>query len=66
MAAVQSAPQVNGHGGYGKNVTDALLQEEKNEQSSVDKLSKDQDLALKTIRLLIADLCAQFKAGHPG
>ncbi|TKX25544.1 dihydroxyacetone synthase-1 [Elsinoe australis] len=66
MAAVQSAPQVNGHGGYGKNVTEALLQEEKNEQSSVDKLSKDQDLVLKTIRLLIADLCAQFKAGHPG
>ncbi|KPI46008.1 Dihydroxyacetone synthase [Cyphellophora attinorum] len=28
--------------------------------------SKDHDLVLKTFRLLIADLCQQFKGGHPG
>ncbi|KAF2226634.1 Transketolase, thiamine diphosphate binding domain-containing protein [Elsinoe ampelina] len=66
MAAVQSAPQVNGHGTYGKNVTEALLKEEDKERSSVEKLSKEHDITLKTIRLLIADLCSQYKAGHPG
>lgn len=29
-------------------------------------LSAEHDLVLKTIRLLIADLCQQFKGGHPG
>ncbi|PNS18580.1 hypothetical protein CAC42_5119 [Sphaceloma murrayae] len=66
MAAVQQAPHIQGHGSYGKNVTDALLQEEKIESSSVAKLSKEHDLVLKTFRVLIADLCAQYKAGHPG
>lgn len=66
MAAVQSNHLSNGHAGYGSNVKDALLHEEKLESGSVAKLSKEQDLTLKTIRLLIADLCSQFKAGHPG
>ena len=29
-------------------------------------LTPEQDLVLKTFRLLIADLCQQFKGGHPG
>jgi len=29
-------------------------------------LSEEHDLVLKTFRLLIADLCQQFKGGHPG
>ena len=66
MAQVQSQPFTNGTGSYGSNVKDALLREEKLEKSSVEKLTKEQDLALKTIRVLIADLCSQFKAGHPG
>jgi len=69
MAAVQSRPQqpqLDGHASYGSNVTDALLQEEKLEQSSVSKLSKEHDLVLKTFRVLIADLCSQYNAGHPG
>lgn len=28
--------------------------------------SKDHDIVLKTIRLLVADLCQQFGGGHPG
>jgi dihydroxyacetone synthase len=36
------------------------------EQSSVQKLSKDQEHVLKTFRILIADLCQQFNGGHPG
>lgn len=66
MADVQSKPQLNGHNGYGANIKDALLQEERIEHSSVSKLSKEHDLVLKTFRILIADLCAQFGAGHPG
>lgn len=30
------------------------------------RLSTEHDLVLKTLRLLIADLCQQFKGGHPG
>jgi hypothetical protein len=30
------------------------------------KLTKEHDLVLKTLRLLVADLCQQFKGGHPG
>lgn len=30
------------------------------------RITKEHDLVLKTLRLLIADLCQQFKGGHPG
>jgi bacterioferritin (cytochrome b1) len=68
MHLADGAPEVNGAGQteYGGNVVEALKQEEQIEQSSVQKLSKEQDLVLKTFRLLIADLCQQFKGGHPG
>lgn len=32
----------------------------------LEKLSKDHDVVLKTLRLLISDLCQQFNGGHPG
>jgi dihydroxyacetone synthase len=66
MHTSQDSPQVNGSTGYGKNVVDGLMKEAKLEQSSVQKLSKEQDYVLKTFRLLIADLCQQFNGGHPG
>ena len=66
MHIAQDTPQVNGSTDYGKNVVDGLKKEEKLEQSSVQKLSKEQDHVLKTFRLLIADLCQQFNGGHPG
>lgn len=36
--------------------------------TSILKLSQDSqhDLVLRTFRCLIADLCEQFKGGHPG
>jgi len=58
--------QSSGQSSYGKNVVNALKKEEKLEQGSVQKLSSEHDLVLKTFRLLIADLCQQFKGGHPG
>lgn len=60
--------QVNGndHTAYGENAVNELKKEEELEGSSVQKLSKDHDLVLKTFRLLIADLCQQFGGGHPG
>ena len=69
MTSVQSppaAPQLNGHQSYGANIKDALIQEERIEKSAVQNLSKEHDIVLKTFRLLIADLCEQFAAGHPG
>jgi dihydroxyacetone synthase len=30
------------------------------------KLTAEEDLVLKAFRVLIADLCQQFKGGHPG
>ena len=59
-------PQLDSNHGYASNVKDAILQEEKLEASSVAKLSKEHDIALKSIRILIADLCAKHKGGHPG
>lgn len=68
MHLVNDALRVNGNGQteYGKNVVDELKREEKLESSSVQKLSKEHEIVLKTFRLLIADLCQQFKGGHPG
>ena len=66
MHLAEDTPAVNGTTDYGKNVVEELKKEEKLEQSSVQKLSKEQDHVLKTFRLLIADLCQQFNGGHPG
>jgi dihydroxyacetone synthase len=66
MHLAQSSPAVNGTTAYGSNVTKGLQEEEKKEQSSVQKLTKEQDHVLKTFRLLIVDLCQQFNGGHPG
>lgn len=68
MHLADGTTQVNGTGQtqYGKNVVEGLKNEEQIEKSSVQKLSKEHDLVLKTFRLLIADLCQQFKGGHPG
>jgi dihydroxyacetone synthase len=62
----QDKPATNGSTEYGKNVAKGLLKEEKLEQSSVQKLTKEQEHVLQTFRILIADLCQQFNGGHPG
>lgn len=59
--------QSNGmNGTYGSNLKDSLLQEERIEHKTLEGLSKEHEMILKTFRVLIADLCAQFKGGHPG
>ena len=57
---------VNGQPSYGKAAVNGILQEAKEEKSSISKLTSEQDLVLRTFRILIADLCQQFKGGHPG
>ncbi|KAL9625322.1 MAG: hypothetical protein Q9160_000385 [Pyrenula sp. 1 TL-2023] len=57
---------VDGHKDYGEAAVKALVQEEKEEETSVAKLSKEHGVILKTFRILIADLCEQFGGGHPG
>lgn len=66
MHPAQDTPTVNGSTDYGNNVLEGLKKEENLEQTSVQKLSREQDHVLKTFRLLIADLCQQFSGGHPG
>jgi len=56
----------NGKTSYGETAVDKIVQEEKKEASSVEVLSNEEELVLKTFRLLIADLCQQFSGGHPG
>jgi dihydroxyacetone synthase len=66
MHLAQDPAATNGATEYGNNVKNALQKEEKLEKSSVQNLTEEQDHVLKTFRLLIADLCQQFKGGHPG
>jgi len=42
------------------------MQEEKIENVGESRLSKHHDIVLKAYRILIADLCSQYNAGHPG
>lgn len=66
MPLVQDTPQVHETTEYGKEVANGLRKEEQLEQSAVQRLSKEQNLVLKTFRILIADLYQQFGGGHPG
>jgi dihydroxyacetone synthase len=66
MHLAKDSPAVNGSTRYGDNVAKGLQEEERLEQSSVQKLTNEQEHVLKTFRLLIADLCQQFNGGHPG
>ena len=52
------------HTHFGANAVEKLVDGTDNAQ--VQELDSDTSLALKTIRLLIADLCQQFNGGHPG
>jgi dihydroxyacetone synthase len=66
MHLAKDSSAVNGSTQYGDNVLKGLQEEERKEQSSVQKLTNEQEHVLKTFRLLIADLCQQFNGGHPG
>ena len=51
---------------YGANVVNGLLKQGLENQNVIRKLSAEEELVLKSFRLLIADLCQQFNGGHPG
>ncbi|KAK6369479.1 hypothetical protein LTS17_009385 [Exophiala oligosperma] len=67
MAPIASKDLIdqNGFSESGKVVSRRRLSEATTESWRASKLSKEHDLVLKTFRLLIADLCQQFKGGHP-
>ena len=50
---------------YGRETIKSLAREEKAE-TETRTTSPQHDLVLKTFRILVADLCQQFKGGHPG
>jgi hypothetical protein len=54
----------NGHTEYDQKAADGLVSECK--IGNVDYSNGVHDVVLNTFRLLIADLCQQFKGGHPG
>ncbi len=64
--ATKDLIQENGLSTSGKVVSKRRLSEANTESSAAANLSGEHDLVLKTFRLLIADLCQQFKGGHPG
>ncbi|KAF2152815.1 transketolase [Myriangium duriaei CBS 260.36] len=51
---------------YGQNVVRELAKEGEKKDSVATGCTLKEDLVLKTFRLLVADLCQQFKGGHPG
>ncbi|KAH8819849.1 dihydroxyacetone synthase [Xylogone sp. PMI_703] len=52
-------------GSIENNMSNTVIDDAENQKGSID-LSAHHDLALKSFRLLIADLCQQFNGGHPG
>jgi dihydroxyacetone synthase len=50
----------------GKTISKRRLSQSTTKSWAAANLSPEHDLVLKTFRLLIADLCEQFKGGHPG
>ncbi|KFY27672.1 hypothetical protein V491_00789 [Pseudogymnoascus sp. VKM F-3775] len=49
----------------GEAMVGGLLEENRHSRCST-KITYEQDMVLKTFRLLVADLCQQFGGGHPG
>ena len=64
--ATRNIQQGEEHSAYGKNTVDKLVNGSEEASNTTTSLSAEQDLVLKTFRLLIADLCQQFNGGHPG
>jgi len=64
--ATKDIIQEDGLSQSGKIISKRRLSEANTESWTVQTLSREHDLVLKTFRLLIADLCQQFKGGHPG
>lgn len=68
MAPIATKDIINsdGYNVSGKTVSKHRLSRATTESWAAASLPQEHDLVLKTFRLLIADLCQQFKGGHPG
>jgi dihydroxyacetone synthase len=68
MAPIATKDIINsdGYSISGKVISKRKLSQATTESWAAAGLSEEHDLVLKTFRLLIADLCQQFKGGHPG
>lgn len=68
MAPIATKDLIDKHGcsTSGKVISRRRLSQATTESWVASNLSNEHDLVLKTFRLLIADLCQQFKGGHPG
>lgn len=56
--------QTREHSKFGENAVNKLV--DSSDDPSIQQADPEIALVLKTIRLLIADLCQQFNGGHPG
>lgn len=61
MAPTATRDLENHPDNYGKNAVSKILENDRHRD-----MTKEHDLVLKTLRVLVADLCQQFKGGHPG
>lgn len=64
--ATKDLIQQDGSSQSGKIISKERMSEGNSTSWTAQSLTAEQDLVLKTFRLLIADLCQQFKGGHPG
>jgi hypothetical protein len=64
--ALKDLINTDGFSPSGKVISKRRLSQATTASWSAAGLSQEHDLVLKTFRLLIADLCQQFKGGHPG
>ncbi|KAK5074571.1 hypothetical protein LTR70_010141 [Exophiala xenobiotica] len=64
--ATEAIVDQNGVSDSGRIISKTRQSEATEESNTAAKLLKEHDLVLKTFRLLISDLCQQFKGGHSG
>lgn len=64
--ATRDLEQVNGYTNHEGPAIQKIKSEGLKRPKPPTALTDEQDLVLRTFRLLIADLCQQFNGGHPG
>jgi hypothetical protein len=64
--AIKDLINTDGFSPSGKVISKRRLSQATTASWSAAGLSQEHDSVLRTFRLLIADLCQQFKGGHPG
>lgn len=64
--ATKDLIQDDGSSQSGKGISNRRMSEANTKSWNAAHISSEHDIVLKTFRLLIADLCQQFRGGHPG